>query len=412
MKPAASDSDVTPPVEHESPRDWPRFWDRFWFQPAPPTIPAVMRILCGFLTLYVHLSYTTALLAYVGPEGWTDKRVTDWVRKEINWYAPSSTWEGQPQLLDKGYGAWSVWYHVQDPRWIWTLHIVFLLAMLSYTLGFCTRISGVITWIGTLSFCNRIPNLMFGMDAMMVIVQTYLLIAPTGLVYSVDAWLRRRRIGWWRDETIDLDNPPKTVAANLAVRFLQIHFCIVYAVSGLTKLQGWSWWSGDAVWGTIANPNFSPMGSALFKNFLYFLAEHRWLYHFVIGGGVLFTLLLEIGFPFVMFISLVLEIPFPRLAWDSATSKKLGLPQLRWALVTASVLLHTGIGFLMGLGGFSLFMFVFVLAFVPPEVAQAAIGQLKAKWQNAAGKFLRRTAAPPAPQPPAGKPKEELALQR
>jgi hypothetical protein len=387
MKP--SDADVRPPVEQESPREWLRGWDRFWFQPAPPTIPALMRILCGILTLYVHLSYSVALLSYVGPDGWTDKRVTEWMRKEVPWQAPPWTWDGQPEPLDKGYIAWSVWYHVEDPRWIWVLHVVFLLAMLSYTLGFCTRVSGVITWIGTLSFCNRIPNLMFGMDAMMVIVQTYLLIAPAGLVYSVDAWLRRRRIGWWRDDSIDPDRPPNTVAANLAVRLLQIHFCMVYAVSGLSKLQGWSWWSGDAVWGTIANPNFSPMGSALFKNFLYFLAEYRWLYHVVVGGGVLFTLFLEVG--------------FPAAVWNRRT---------RWVLVTASVLLHTGIGFLMGLGGFSLFMYVFVLAFVPPEVALACLGQLKAKWQGTVGKFLNRTPTPPTPQPPAGKPKEELALQQ
>jgi hypothetical protein len=230
---------------------------------------------------------------------------------------------------------------------------------------------------------------MFGMDAMMVIVQTYLLIAPTGLVYSVDAWLRRRRIGWWRDDGIDPDNPPNTVAANLALRLLQIHFCMVYAVSGLTKLQGWSWWSGDAVWGTLANPNFSPMQSALFLNFLYFVAEHRWLYHVVIGGGVLFTLFLEIG--------------FPTLVWNQ---------RARWALVTGSVLLHTGIGFLMGLGGFSLFMFVFVLAFVPPDVALAFLAQLKEKWQALIGKIAAPKGAAPTAQPPAAKPKEELALQQ
>jgi hypothetical protein len=389
MKPAATDTDLKGPVEHESPRDWLRGWDRFWFQPAPPTVPAIMRILCGFLTLYVHLSYCAALLSYVGPEGWTDKKVTQWMREDVKWFAPPVTWDGQPEPAGNGYVAWSVWYHVEDPRWIWTLHAVFLLAMLSYTLGFCTRTSGVITWIGTLSFCNRIPNLMFGMDAMMVIVQTYLLIAPAGMVYSIDAILRRRGIGWWRDDTIDPDNPPKTVAANLAVRLTQIHFCFVYAISGLTKLQGWSWWSGDAVWGTVANPNFSPMGSALFKNALYFVAEHRWLYHVMIGGGVLFTLLLEIG--------------LPAAVWNR---------RIRWLLVTCSLLLHTGIGFLMGLGGFSLFMFVFVLAFVPPEVASAALAQLKAKWQDTLGKFTRRTAAPPVPQRPSGKPTEELALQR
>ena len=168
--------------------------------------------------------------------------------------------------------------------------------MFAYTLGFCTRISGVITWIGTLSYINRLPFMTFGMDVIMVIVQTYLLIGPSGALYSVDHWLQKRRIGWWRNDAQDPDNPPKSVSANLAIRLMQIHFCFVYLVTGLAKLQGRSWWSGDAVFGTIGNPNFSPWQSWLFREALFFITEHRWLYHVLISGSVLFTLALEIGF--------------------------------------------------------------------------------------------------------------------
>jgi hypothetical protein len=387
MTPATNGTPVEPRVPQDTWQEWVAGWNRFWFAPAEPTIPALMRIFCGLLTLYVHLSYGVALLAYIGPEGWTDKSVGDWMRNKIEFRAQPLDWQGLPGEPQRGFTTWSVWFHLDSPAWIWAIYSIFILAMVCYTVGFCTRLSGIITWIATLSFTNRIPNLMFGMDAMMVIVQTYLLIAPSGLMYSVDSWLAKRRFGWWRDDTFDPAHPPKTITANLAIRLLQIHFCWVYAVSGMSKLEGTSWWSGEAIWAVIANPNFSPMQSSLYMNFLIFLSHHRWLYHLVIGGAVLYTLVLELG--------------FPALVWPRRT---------RWIMISGSVLLHTGIGFMMGLGGFSLFMLVFVMSFIPPETAVAFLNELHGRWQEITAKYAgRRNKSGPALEK---KQREELALQR
>jgi hypothetical protein len=61
-------------------------------------------------------------------------------------------------------------------------------------------------------------------------------------------------------------------------------------------------------------------------------------------GGVLYTLVLEISFPY--------------LVWKR---------ELRWLMVAGSVLLHTFIGLFMGLVTFGLLMIALVLSFVPPE---------------------------------------------
>jgi hypothetical protein len=195
--------------------------------------------------------------------------------------------------------------------------------------------------------------------------------------------LARKRFLWWRNDAEDPDHPPKSAAANFALRMVQLHFCAIYLVSGLTKLQGASWWSGDAVWGTIGNPNFAPLQSELFMGFLFFLAKHRWLYHVVIGSAVVYTLVVEIGFPF--------------LVWNRNT---------RWLMVCGSVLLHTGIGFLMGLGGFSMYMLVMLMAFIPPETFLAFFRQLRAKWGVGLGRYAARL------RPAKGAPQEELAMQR
>ncbi len=377
------------PATEDSPRDWLRAVDRFFFEPVPATIPCLMRIFCGLLILYVHLTYTINLLSYVGPNAWGDKEVVHFLRHEVKFVYPPSGWDAQTpdqvqQAGDQGYNAWSVWYHVEDPFWIYTLNLIFLLAMLFFTVGFCTRISGVVSWIGVLSYCNRLPYLTFGMDAMMVIVVTFLQIAPCGLMYSVDSWLAKKKIAWWRNDAYDPERPPKSVAANLSMRVLQLMFCFVYCTSGLSKLEGPMWLSGEAVWRTVVNTNFAPMQSDLYRHALEFVAAHRWLYQILIGGAVLYTLVVEIG--------------FPALVWPRRT---------RWIMVTASVLLHTGIGFIMGLGSFSMIMLIFVAVFIPPEAATAFLEQLREQWKTGLGKYLTRPTPAPADKAP-----PELTLQR
>ena len=65
-------------------------------------------------------------------------------------------------------------------------------------------------------------------------------------------------------------------------------------------------------------------------------------------AGCVFTLFLELAFPF--------------LVW---------YPRWRWVMMAGAVLLHTGIGILMGLTMFSTLMILLVASFLPPEVAES-----------------------------------------
>ena len=82
-------------------------------------------------------------------------------------------------------------------------------------------------------------------------------------------------------------------------------------------------------------------------------SKHRWLWELVMNGGCVFTLGLEIGFPF--------------LVWNR---------KLRWLMITGAVLLHTGIALIMGLIGFGLCMLCLLLAFVPPEAVHRLLDAL------------------------------------
>src|SRR5207253_5870469 len=66
------------------------------------------------------------------------------------------------------------------------------------------------------------------------------------LLGPADAWLFHRSSGPVGERG--------SVAANLALRLLQVHFAIVMVSSGLHKLQFGEWWSGAAFWYPLHPP--------------------------------------------------------------------------------------------------------------------------------------------------------------
>jgi hypothetical protein len=99
---------------------------------------------------------------------------------------------------------------------------------------------------------------------------------------------------------------------------------------------------------------------ALYDSMLRWLAQHRFLWEVAMTGGVVFTLVMEIGLPFMIWV-----------------------PKLRWVMIIGSVLLHTGIAMTMGLTTFGLFMLCMVLAFVPPETVHWFLNSLKGPVRGA-----------------------------
>jgi hypothetical protein len=399
-------------------------WSRFWFSPADPTVLGLIRICCGLMVLYVHLAYSFDLQNFFGKHSWQDLRIVDEFRHEAPIFASPVEWDYVPRVAKpttpeetryveeyrqkyledppppfprdaaeakaieeyrdrwgsdprlayaKGRPLFSVWFHVTDPAWMRVVHTVFLLAMALFTVGFCTRVTSVLTWLGVLSYIQRSPASLFGMDTIMIVVVLYLMIAPAGAAFSVDRLLAR----WWLRRRARLRNQPEPafgpspplVSANVALRLLQVHVCIIYFVSGVSKLQGQSWWTGTATWMTMANTEFSPLHYELYADFIRFLANHRVAWEVFMTGGTMFTLAFEIGFPF--------------LVWNRS---------MRWLMLTCAVMLHTGITLFMGLTEFSLMMLTLVLSFVPATAVRKVLGL----WRPAVARALSAKQSGPA----------------
>src|SRR5262249_16341349 len=135
---------------------------------------------------------------------------------------------------------WSHFDYITSPKLMWAIHIVALVVFFLLTVGLFSRVMAVFAFLFTVSYANRItPGPSFCLDHMNVILAMYLMIGPCGARYSIDRLWRLRRGN---------SEVAATSSANLAIRLIQVHMCIIYLFSGLAKAFGSQWLDGSATW--------------------------------------------------------------------------------------------------------------------------------------------------------------------
>jgi hypothetical protein len=358
-------------------------WRNFWFRPGDPTTLGAMRILTGVLLVYMHVIYGLNMEAMLGEHAWLDLETANAIRLESPWVVPTTTWEDPPlpppssdptvqartidyykkwnvnphATLHQGNYVFSLWFHITDPNWMQATHALVLFVMVLFTVGLWTRVTSVLTWIATLCYINRASTMLFGVDTMIAIGTLYLMIGPCGAALSLDRLIARyratRQALGQRRAAPEFGPPEPSISATFATRLFQLHFAIIYLAAGVAKLQGVSWWNGTALWQTSANFEFFRPRWEFYTQGLLFLTEHRWLWELVLGGGAIYTLALELSFPFLVW----------RARW-------------RWPMILAACALHIGIGMLMVLWTFSFMMMIMLMSFVPPEQIRWLLGKL------------------------------------
>ena len=298
--------------------EWTRGWNRFWFTPTDPATLSLIRILAGAMLLYAHAVWSLDLWAFLGPEGWLPGDIL------------------REQILDDRPFVWSYFFWIDSPGVLWAVHLASLVVFAMLTVGLFSRVAAVLGYIAAVAYAQRItPGVYFGLDQINCMLVMYLMLGPCGARYSVDRWLQTRRSQRNARPRVE----PST-AANIAVRLIQIHMCIIYFFSGLAKLTGSpfgaAWWDGTAVWWAVAIPEYQSI-------------DMTWL----AGWPVLVAVL--------TYVTVFWELTYAALVWPRAT---------RPVVLAVAVGAHGGIAIFLGMITFGLAMLIGNLAFVPPEVVR------------------------------------------
>jgi hypothetical protein len=281
-------------------------WEAFWFTPADPTLLGVLRIFTGLMLLYTHAVWGLVLGDFFGPASWLS---ADLVR-----------------TIQADQYTYSFWWLVPD-AWMWPAYEAAMAVLLLFTVGLFTRVTSVLSLIVVISFAHRVPGATFGLDQINAVLTLYLAIGPSGQALSLDRVLANHRMG------SAAPRPAPSAVANLALRLINVHMCIVYFFAGISKLQGESWWTGEAMWRAVSNLEYQSIDMT-------WLAWHPWLLNLATHLSVLW------------------EIFFCALIWR---------PRLRPLMLAGAVVLHVGIGACLGMWTFGLIMLVGCASFLPGE---------------------------------------------
>jgi hypothetical protein len=154
-----------------------------------------------------------------------------------------------------------------------------------------------------------------------------------------------------------------SASANVALRLIQLHLCIIYLWAGLGKLQGEAWWTGDAIWLALANQEYQSM-------------DMTWL--------ASFPRLLEL----LTHATIFWELSFSALVWPKAT---------RWVMLSIGAMMHLGIGMFLGMWTFGSIMIFSYVSFASGAWLRQRFGVAVADGQIASAES--HSVSPPTDVP-------------
>jgi hypothetical protein len=291
---------------------WARAWNTFWFTPADPLPLAVVRIATGLILAWSSFVWLSDVDAFFGAGGW--------LPPEHVWRMNDQPWQ------------WSWFFAFSSPTAVRVLVLITLVAAACLAAGLATPVAAWVSLVGFLAAVNRTPLTIFGFDDALGMLLIPVAIGPSGAVLSLD-----RRLGF----ATSGDEP--SVSANIALRLLQVHLCVVYFFSGIAKLLGASWWEGTALWGAAANSRYRTLD-------LTWLARHPLLVNLLTLTAVFW------------------EVSYSAIVWPRLT---------RRLAIAMGIFVHLGIGLAMGMKEFALAMIAANLAFVPATTWRALLLRLQ-----------------------------------
>lgn len=304
-----------------------RVWMRFWFSRPPYLALELMRIGTGLMVLYVFVLHMVDLEVHYSDAGWA---LMDSVRQAGSLVLP-----------------FSPLHWVEGAAWPYLVSIVGLLAGTAFVLGVYPFFSGMLCLLVNLGFVHGNPAVVLGIDGLLTLALFYLSLSPCARNLTVMA-LRSQ------PEALPVIRRPDQEAlefwGGIPLRMLQIHLCLLYFLSALSRLNP-DWLSGAMLMGprTLTLDTFTAETAA--------------------GAPPLWAASLAIAV--VLF-----ELYYTVFIWN---------PRFRYLVLALAVVLHLGMGIGWDLLPFNVLMLLLNLAFVKPHHGERLLeilaGLLGTGWQ-------------------------------
>lgn len=280
-------------------------WQKFWFTPESPLSLCVFRIVFGLVFLtQIATQYWTDFSVFFGEHPFIphDDFVAFWSKKSVT----INLFELLPT----------------EDFW----HIAFFVVLGIFTvmmiIGFCTRLSIILVFLGYASICHQYPFLMNAGDNMQRVVLFLLCFSGAGDCLSVDTYLKNRK-GDWRKALLD---PPPSPA--WTTRMMQVQLAIAYITTALLKINSPIWFFGDGVYIATRLNDFVKLRVPI-------VFEHR------------------ISLYLMSWLTIIVEFAAGTLIWIKET---------KYWVILLGVILHVGIDWTMNIPIFEFaFMSIYIL---------------------------------------------------
>jgi predicted DCC family thiol-disulfide oxidoreductase YuxK len=218
------------------------------------------------------------------------------------------------QLMRQRHG-WSLYMLSPSPAFAMLVFSLGILVTVAFTVGYKTRVTSVLFYVFTWSLYSRNPFALDGGDNLLFLLAFFIMFGNSGAYFSLDTAREN-----------SAPRPARPLAAllhNYAVFAILIQLCLLYFTSAFFKIQGHMWQSGTAIYYILRNGEFNL--SPLAHNFY--------------DSDAVVTLL--------TWSTMVFQIAWPFLVWFRPP---------RVFLAIGAFMLHTMIGYFMGLVWFSAVM--------------------------------------------------------
>lgn len=322
-------------------------WTRFWFQPSDPAPLCLIRIAAGLTACYLVLTYTPDLQTFFGRDGLETREMFDALEQESRGQDRLAVVHQIRESMPRQY-RFSYLDYLDSPASLQIGHFAGLAVLALFTAGLGTRVTSILALVVLLSYIHRGPLLTAQVEPILAFVMLYLCLGPSGAAWSLDRW---RAIRQAKHRPIPLPanhgNADAGAAASaswgatIAIRLIQLHLTLVYAMMAIGKLSSDVWWRGEAMWWLAAKTQSR-------------LVDLTWLH------GDFGRLVFDAMANGVM----LYQLAFPILVWNRlARPLVLALGVVVWALLAL----------VTGMVPFAVMMLIASLAFMPAETLRSAL---------------------------------------